>query len=734
MSAQHSYAEIEASLSAIVTPGTVFEIRCLSDRRGRIDTGYFDSPSAAATALSYIDVPYKGVYFTPNPVLPDLLARSYNRISQWAQFTTMDSDIVSRKWLLVDVDPKRPTNISSTDDEHVAAINKADAIAFMLAFEYGFPMPMSNSSGNGAHAMYPIDWPNTEEVRDEIAKFLKCLAARFDDQGTTVDTSVFNASRIWRLPGTWARKGDNVLNRPHRRACIIRPNVPGGSTLSFEQLQAFVRNNEYLLRRDGVSTGVANSVRSTSAAEYPAEERKYKTLNDHAMRRIPEWVPHFFPAARSYKEGYRIGSDELGRDLEEDLTIHPWPLGIKDFGVSDQGDVTEGRRTPISLLAEFLYQGDKDLAARKLADQLKAPLSEFSALPQPTPAISGVDALTVRPRYDFGSTIRNVAELQKREFAPVKWIVPNVLPAGHMMLAARPKMRKTWLALQLSMAIATGSKFLDWQCNKGDVLFLALEDNEKRIRSRIRTLQTFEMDPPDLSNLRYWTGGMSINAAGQMYVSNPEEQARTYEAFPRGEEGVEALDQYLDQFPETSFIVIDTLQHFKAPSNNRDIYARDYEAQMPITRLANRRGVCVLSVTHEKKGLANAESGDFMEDVTGSAGMTGGCDGVASIKGRRGAQEENESRKLLISGRDIPYDYEVDMSFDAERGGWHLAARSDVKVMIRTLLTRHPFINQKELCDLLPSVARPRITKCLTEMKFECEITQSKFGYSLAQR
>jgi hypothetical protein len=49
-------------------------------------------------------------------------------------------------------------------------------------------------------------------------------------------------------------------------------------------------------------------------------------------------------------------------------------------------------------------------------------------------------------------------------------------------------------------------------CEQGEVLFLGLEDNERRIRSRIRTLQTFNMTPPDLSGFRYWTGGMSEDA------------------------------------------------------------------------------------------------------------------------------------------------------------------------------------------------------------------------------
>jgi hypothetical protein len=728
VTAQHAYQELEASIAAIVPAGAVFEIRLLHSTRKRTDAGYFNSPAAAATALANLDNAYQGVYLTPNPVLPELLARSANRITPWAQVTTVDPQVTRRHWLLVDVDPERPSGISSTDAEHEAAIARAKHIIGYLSLLYGFCDPMLNDSGNGAHVLYPINELNTEEVRDAIAKFLKCLSAKFSDAAVKVDTTVFNAARIFRVPGTWARKGDSIAERPHRKAQILQ-GVHHLSRVTMAQVQTFIAAHENLLPDQERPTGTLAS--QVAGLGYPADERKYKLLNDHAMRRIPEWVPVFFPDARQYKEGYRVASADLGRIFEEDLTIHPWPLGIKDFAVADQGDANQGRRTPISIIAEFCTAGDKELAARKLADVLKAPLTEFEPIPlQPPSDLPGIDA--ARPKFNFKG-IRSLADLQRLEFNDTKFVIPGVMPVGNIILSARPKMRKTWLALQLGMAVATGGKFLEWTCEQGEVLFLALEDNERRLKSRIRTLQTFNMAPPDLSGFRYWTGGMSYNAAGQLYVSDPHEAAETLSMFPRGEAGVDALEQYLEQFPLTTMIVIDTYAHFKGKSANRDVYERDYEAMMPITKLAARRQVLIMPVTHDKKGLAGQDSADFMEDVTGSAGNTGGADGVIAIKGKRGVQEENESRKLLISGRDIPHDYEIDMTFDAERGGWLPSARQDVRVAIRAILERHPFVNQQELAALLPNVTKPRLTKVLTQMKFEGEVTSTRHGYTMAK-
>lgn len=733
------YQQIFDSLRAIVPPGAVFEVRAIGERKGQIDSGFFDDPAQAANALVSAGTGYyKGIYFTPNPVNPDLLARSYNRIKQWVPqgSTTSDNDITRRRWLMVDLDARRPAHISATVEEQAATLKTARTIAAVLSTFYGFPDPMITDSGNGCWLMYRMDEENSDEVRDELHNFLRILKAQYDSPAVEIDVTVYNASRISRVPGTWARKGDSTPVRPHRKGSILKHADPF-KVLSIIQVLRFNATHDELLKATTQNRKPGTSVNRN---EYPADEVVYKRLNEYAMRNVKSWVPHFFPAAREYKEGYRVMSADIGQTFEEDLTIHPWPMGIKYFGVADQGESTEGRRTPIGVIAEYsLFTTDKSLAAHKLANLLNFPINEFAEQPmQPPPLNAGMNGhasieglLGVKPKYNFKG-IRSIAELSTRQFKDTRWIVEGVIPAGNMLLAARPKMRKTWLALQLALAVARGRKFLDWQCNKGDVLFLALEDNERRIQNRIKTLQRFEADAGDLSGFRYWTGGMDYGANGHLILANPEEEAELLKAFPRGDAGVEALDQYLEEYPETSMVVIDTLQHFRGERTSRDIYASDYDSMTPITKLAAKRNVLIMPVTHEKKGNADRGiGGDFLEDVTGSAGISGGSDGVISIKGRRGVQEENESRKLLISGRDVSFDYDIDMSFDAETGGWRKAMREDIKVTIRALLGRNPFLNQKDLQNLIPTAGQARLYRCLTEMKMEGEIEQGRYGYAL---
>lgn len=736
MTRQHDFQEIREALSVLVEPGTTFEIRILHQHRKRVDAGYFDNIDAAATAVSELEEHYQGIYYTPNPVQPDLLARSANRISAWSAHTTLDPEILRRRWLLIDVDPKRASGISSTEGELNEAFKAAKSIANGLEL-YGWPRPIIAASGNGCHVMYRIDEPNNEAVRDTISTFLQCLNATYCSLSPCeVDRTVFNAARIWRLTGTWARKGDNVPTRPHRKSYFVdRPEFL--ATVKFAQIQAFVEAN--LSKLGALKRTPAQGGVSKSRLEYPDDERKYRHINDAAYNRLQEWVPKYFPTARPYKEGYRVSSEDLGLDFEEDLTIHPKPMGIKYFGVADQGDGTEGRRTPVSLMAEFAALGSKELAARQLADTLKLPISEFSDLAggggnfsvdtsSAASVIQGPQA--GRANHDF-TKIPSIAQLRHKTFKNQTWLIDDVLPAGNILLASRPKMRKTFLALQLGIAVCTGGKFMNWNVAKGDVLFLGLEDNERRLRSRINLLTTFHLIPPDLSGFRYWCGGVDLSPTGKSVIVDPAEHARTYEMFPRGEAGVDALKAYLKVYPNTKLIVIDTYAHFREQSNNRDVYQRDYDQMMPITRFASEAEITILTVHHEKKGLAGNASGDFMEDISGTTGITGAVDGVMSIKGKRGPTQENEQRQLMLSGRDIVNDLCIDMNFQAERGGWLPAAKENVREAILGLLKSH-ILTETDIKYALDHVNPGTIRQILSNLKMEGLVKFGKEGYRRA--
>src|SRR5690606_16788497 len=120
----------------------------------------------------------------------------------------------------IDLDPVRPSGVSSTDTEKDAARDRLDELVGFL-HELGFPEPFKRDSGHGYHAIYSIDLPNPPEHTELIKGCIQALDQKFSDAAVHVDTSTFNAARIWKLYGTLVRKGDSTPDRPHRRCSIL---------------------------------------------------------------------------------------------------------------------------------------------------------------------------------------------------------------------------------------------------------------------------------------------------------------------------------------------------------------------------------------------------------------------------------------------------------------------------------------------------------------------------------
>ena len=216
--------EIIHALRLWFQAGDVFEVRVLDAvsadyRREHIESGYFDYEhiSAVPEALKRL-LSFRGVYVTVNPVNPDLLARAVNRLRPAGRNpTTADTDIVRRRWLLIDCDPRRASGVSSSNSEHESALVKAREIRDGLS-SLGWADPIMTDSGNGAQLMYRIDLPadDGELVRRVIGEIAKASSEQ-----VAIDTSVHNPARIWRIPGTMNCKGDSIPERPHRMARIL---------------------------------------------------------------------------------------------------------------------------------------------------------------------------------------------------------------------------------------------------------------------------------------------------------------------------------------------------------------------------------------------------------------------------------------------------------------------------------------------------------------------------------
>ena len=239
-------AAIRAALALILEPGQVTEVRAFAattprDAWPKILSGYFDDAAKLAAAVGELRSA-EGIYIVPNPVKPDLLSRANNRLRGVKKGeATSDTHVTRRRFLLVDIDADRESGISSTDDEHAAALAVAGQIAEDLGNE-GWPRPLVADSGNGGHLMYRVDLAADQDAAELFDRLLAALAERYDDAAEPVrrwhvDQTVKNPSRLWKLYGTLAAKGDDTRVRPHRMARLLSAPDPM-EVVTREQLEA----------------------------------------------------------------------------------------------------------------------------------------------------------------------------------------------------------------------------------------------------------------------------------------------------------------------------------------------------------------------------------------------------------------------------------------------------------------------------------------------------------------
>jgi replicative DNA helicase len=196
----------------VLVPSGCFEVR----RKGKGVTGKVYGAGqwkeAAADLTSGSDTSVKAYWVTLN-------GTTLEPFDWKGPPLTSDKDVALRNWLLVDLDPNRPSDTNSTNEELEAAHAVVSHLRDTLMAE-GWPEPMQSMSGNGYHLLYRIDLPTDDGGL--VQRVLAGLAQRFSTDQVTVDTANYNPSRIVKVPGTWSRKGpDTFPDRPWRVAKLL---------------------------------------------------------------------------------------------------------------------------------------------------------------------------------------------------------------------------------------------------------------------------------------------------------------------------------------------------------------------------------------------------------------------------------------------------------------------------------------------------------------------------------
>jgi hypothetical protein len=225
------------------------------------------------------------------------------------------------------------------------------------------------------------------------------------------------------------------------------------------------------------------------------------------------------------------------------------------------------------------------------------------------------------------------------EFPPQRWAVPGLIAEGSNLLAGPPKLGKSWLALNLGVAIASGGIALGKvPVEHGDVLYLALEDPGRRLQSRLRVVLADEPAPQRLT-LETWCQ-------------------------PLDEGGTDRIGEWLDCQADPRLVMVDVFTRVRGHVNDRaNRYDADYQAMSTLKDLADRWRVPFLVVHHTRKQAAE----DFLDTVSGTHGLAGAADAVLVLSRSRGSAEAT----LKVTGRDIE-EAEYALNFAADIGTWQL--------------------------------------------------------------
>ena len=238
------------------------------------------------------------------------------------------------------------------------------------------------------------------------------------------------------------------------------------------------------------------------------------------------------------------------------------------------------------------------------------------------------------------------AELMEKVFPEPRWAIPGILPEGLNLLAGKPKKGKSIFALNIGLSIALGGLALGKiPVEQGAVIYLALEDTERRLQGRLKQMMSYSDQAP---------------AALHLFTKWPRMDAG----------GLELLEAKISEIPNIRLIIIDTLQKFRNPTKgNANLYVEDYETVTKIKDVADRMGVCILLIHHLRK----AESNDIFDTLSGSLGLTGGTDGNLVMESTKG------NTTLHITGRDVE-GIELAMELDTQMLAWQLLGeRAEVK-------------------------------------------------------
>lgn len=382
------------------------------------------------------------------------------------------------------------------------------------------------------------------------------------------------------------------------------------------------------------------------------------------LRRVPYNLPAVIEAIAAGKTVYWVeGEKDVGTLARDGLVgttaaggvsapLDPdWADWFEDANLVVIADNDEVGRTYARRVARLLV--NETASCRLARPAVQAAKADYTDHRE---AGLGIDDLVFEDRevrrteFDFDQ-ILSVPALQ------VQWLLNGLIPSGSgvALLVGAPKAGKSWFCLQMYLAISSGDfpGVFAWgdRTDPGTCLYLALEDNDRRLSKRLSQMQGKIAVP------RHNRKGSKI------WIDLP----------PLQEGGDRKIRRWLERHSDAKCVIVDVLAKVRPEqSGDGNSYQEDYKAINLLKDIADEYGVTFLVNHHDRK---KKHDGDFFDQVSGTKGITGAADTVMYLRRKRGSNDG----EIEVSGRDLEEESRFEMLFVRSDGRWEILGRGDIE-------------------------------------------------------
>lgn len=239
----------------------------------------------------------------------------------------------------------------------------------------------------------------------------------------------------------------------------------------------------------------------------------------------------------------------------------------------------------------------------------------------------------------------SASQLVDMNLPELKTIVEDIIKPGVINLASKSKMYKSWMCLQMAIAVSTGKNFLGKSTNQCDVLYIDLENDKRISRERLLKLLNGQEPPKNLfivNDVPTMKNGFTIT-----------------------------MENFLNKNPNVHLIIIDVFAKIKyQKKSNQSDYDCDYQSIGELKTLAEKYDCAIILVMHNRKMVDDT---DPFSNILGSSALMGASDESIVIYKQKRSDEESF---ISITGRTVESnDYTA--TFDKETCMWKLLGTTE---------------------------------------------------------